>query len=95
MPEDFLRLATTFSRDFRELESMAEQIAVRVNADDATSIEEAVLEGAKFIETRCAQGGTTMIFQPSKSTLDRERLSDALGHLVRRKIAGKRGSPGN
>jgi len=90
MPEDFLQLATTFNRDFRELRSSAERMARQANPDDPVSVERAALEAVTFIEARCAQGGTTRIFQPSKSTLDRERLSSALAFLVRGKIEGKR-----
>ncbi len=92
MPEDFLRLSTTFRQDFRELESMAKRIAGLVNPDDRASVDEAVLEAAKLIETRCSQGSTTMIFQPSMSTLNRDRLSEALVNLVRRRIEGKPGT---
>jgi hypothetical protein len=93
MPQDFLQLSTTFGRDFRELRSTAEHIAGRVNPDDPSSVEAAVLEAAKFIETRCAQGGATMIFQPSRSFAERERLSDAFVRLVLQKIEGKHSMP--
>jgi hypothetical protein len=95
MPADFLQLATTLSRDFREINSMVERIAGRANPDDPTSVDEAGLEAAKFVETRCAQGGSTMIFQQSKSVLNRDRLSNALALLVRHRIEAKRSMPGN
>jgi hypothetical protein len=93
MPEDFLRLATTFSRDFRELASMADRLAKQSNPDDAQSIDKALADAAAFVETRCAQGGSTMIFPPSKSIADREKLSDALALMVRRKIEFKPREP--
>jgi hypothetical protein len=93
MPEDFLQLATTFARDFRELSAMADRLANHANPDDADSIDKALFDAAAFVETRCAQGGSTMIFPPSKSIADREKLSDALAVMVRRKIELKRRKP--
>jgi hypothetical protein len=78
MQEDSLRIVSTFNRDFADLESMAERIARRANPEDADSLDKAVFEAAKLIETRCAQGGTTMLFQPPRSALDHERLLSGL-----------------
>jgi len=91
MPQDFLQMTAAFNRDFADLESMADRIAKRANPADPNSADE---EAARLIHTRCAQGGTTMLFQPSKSASDRERLVYGLVYLVRRKIEGKRGRPG-
>jgi len=74
---------------------MVERIAGRANPDDPTSVDEARLEAAKFVDTRCAQGGSTMIFQQSKSALNRDRLSNALALLVQHRIEAKRRMPGD
>src|ERR1700683_344239 len=39
-------------------------------------------EAARLIDTRCAQGGTTILFQPSRSASDRERLAYGLVYLA-------------
>ena len=86
MPDDFLQLASAFSRDFKDLRSMADRIAERLDSAEPISIEQAALEANRLINTRCSQGGSTMVFPPSKSVVNRERLSIALARLALHKI---------
>ncbi|MGI8990033.1 MAG: hypothetical protein ACR2I2_10675 [Bryobacteraceae bacterium] len=90
MEQDFLQLASTFGRDFRELKSAAQGIVDRTNPDDPASVDEAVFEAGRFVETRCRQGGATMLFQASKPARERERLSRALVRFVLGSIESKR-----
>lgn len=78
MAQDFLRLASAFGKDFGELRLAAHGIVARTDPDDPASMHAAVLEAPRFVDTRCRQGGTTMLFQASKAARERERLSDVL-----------------
>jgi hypothetical protein len=90
IPEDFLRLAGSFSRDFADIRSLADRIAARVDPYDPSSVDEAIIEAVKFVETRCAQGGNSAVFQTPQSDPVRDPLSNAMVHLVCKKIEDKR-----
>jgi hypothetical protein len=94
MPADYLQFATTLGRDFKAIRSMVDRIVGCANPDDPASVDEAGLEAVKYVETRCAEGGSTMIFRQSTQPLNREKLSNALALLVRHRIEAKRRTPG-